>query len=88
MRPVAPRLGLPEVTLAEEQPEYAPITVAGFLDEDGRPGVISRWRLTDEERAQVAAGADLYLSLFTFGQPMQPVHLEVGRPGWAPPEEH
>lgn len=83
MRPVAPRVGLPEVTLAEEQAEYAPVTVAVVTYEDGTQGLMTRWRPTEDERALIAAGADLYLTLLTFGRPMQPIHLKVGRPEWA-----
>lgn len=38
-------------------------------------GLITRWRPTDEERAALANGADIWLEVMTFGQPMQPVRL-------------
>lgn len=87
MRAVAPRVGCPEETLAEEQEQFLPLTVAFVEYEDGTRGTMTRWRLDDAERAQLAAGADLYLTLLTFGSPMQPIQLSVGRPGWAPEEE-
>lgn len=87
MRTVSPKLGLPEITLAEEQKEYIPVRVAVVKYEDGNEGVILRWELGDDDRARIAAGEDLYMGLLTFGKPMQPVSLEVGRPGWAPAEE-
>ena len=37
----------------------------------------TRWQLTDEERAAIAAGADLMLSVLTFRQPLQPVIMGV-----------
>lgn len=40
--------------------------------------IVSRWRFSDEERAQIAAGADLYLFMRTGGRPVQPVSLVVG----------
>lgn len=86
-RPVAPRVGCPEVMLAEEQAEYLTCCVALVEYADGTTGTMTRWRLDDAERAKLAAGEDLYLSLLTFGQPMQPVTLIVGRPDWAPEEE-
>ena len=86
MRSVAPRVGFPETTLAENQLEYVPLTVAHMTYEDGTRGILTRWKFTDEERAAIAAGADLYLGLLTFGQPMQPINIEVGRPVWAPEE--
>jgi len=87
MRPVAPRVGCPEVTMAEDQHEYMPVTVAVVTYEDGDQAVMTRWRLDDDERAKIAAGEDLYLTLLTFGQPMQPITLEVGPPAWARPTE-
>lgn len=44
-------------------------------------GIVSRWRLTDGERAAVARGADLYLFVRTNGRPVQPVSLVVGPEG-------
>ena len=82
MRQVAPRTGAPEITIAEEQAEYQPITVAPYRFTDGSSGLLSRWRLSDDERAAIAAGEDLYLFLLTFGTPMQPVQLTVGPPEW------
>lgn len=85
MRMVAPRTGAPEVTLAEDQLEYRPLTVAAYQHND-RPGkafmLLSRWRLSDEERRRIAAGEDLYLAVCTFGDPMQPVSLQVGPDGY------
>lgn len=40
--------------------------------------VLSRWKLTDEEREAVAKGADVLLSIWTFGQPLQPSRVEIG----------
>jgi len=63
-----------EVVFAKDQPEYNPLPVIRSRD-----GVLlSRWKLTDEERAAIAEGADILLSNWTFNQPLQPVRLEVG----------
>lgn len=81
MRAIAPRIeGCREVTLAEHQLEYAPITVALIQYESGGDGVMTRWRLDDAERARIAAGEDIYLGLLTFGKPMQPISMCVGNP--------
>lgn len=80
MRAVAPRIGALEVTLAEEQHTYLPITAAVLQGPLGVE-VVTRWRLSEEERAAVARGDDLYIRLLTFGQPMQPVAPVIG---WAP----
>ena len=85
-RAVAPRVGCPEETIAEEQHEYMPLTVALVEYNDGATGLMTRWRFSDVERDKIAAGEDLYLSILTFGQAMQPIALIVGRPDWAPEE--
>lgn len=77
MEPVSPVLGEEfaayEVIYAADQPEYIPLPV---LKSDN--GVLlSRWRLTSEERAAIAGGADILLSSWTFNRPLQPVRVEV-----------
>lgn len=84
---VAPRTGADEITLAEEQPEYSPLVAAKYeIQYDaGRPpapGLLTRWRFTEEERARIAAGEDLYLGVLTFGKALQPLMLQVGPEGW------
>lgn len=81
---VAPRTGAPEVTVAEEQEEYKAITMAVYGDnaQAGPRQLLSRWRFTEEERRRIAAGEDLYIALMTFGQPMQPLSVQVGPAGW------
>lgn len=48
MRPVSPDIGFPEVALARDQPEYFELTAAVIPYDDGRVGIVTRWRLTDE----------------------------------------
>lgn len=80
MRAVAPRIGYPEVTLAEEQEEYFALTAAMVPYDDGSIGVCTRWRLTPEERQRVARGEDLCLILLTTDGRPQPVVLSIGDP--------
>jgi hypothetical protein len=77
MRPVAPRIGGEEIMLAEEQTEYRtlPATPVAIGDQ---LGLCTRWTFTPEERAQIAAGEDLFLVILTFGQPLQPLDPRVG----------
>ena len=83
MRSISPRIdGCDEVTVAEEQLEYKALTAAQIRYTDGSRGLMTRWRLTPEEREAIANGADLYLGILTMGKPLQPISLEVGRPGW------
>lgn len=62
-----------EVVYAKDQPEYHPLPVL----RNSAGVVMSRWKLTDEEREAVLAGADLLLSVWTFNQHLQPLRLEV-----------
>ena len=78
MTPVSPVL-VPEFVAAEkvyavDQPQYDPLPVIR-----NRTGVVlSRWKLTDAEREAVANGADVFLSILTFNQPLQPLRIEIG----------
>lgn len=85
---IAPRTGAPEITLAEDQLEYKPLTVAVYGNNAGQGPrtLLSRWRFSDEERERIAAGEDLYVGLTTFGRPMQPIRVQVGPEGWVEPE--
>jgi hypothetical protein len=78
MRPIAPRTGFPEVTIAEEQEEYMPVTVALYQYDDGVRGLLTRWTFTPEERAAVAAGEDVYVQQLNFGTPMTPLIVRCG----------
>jgi hypothetical protein len=80
MRPIAPRIeGADEITIAEEQHEYMTITAAIVHYGDGSTHRVCRWTFTPEERAQIAAGEDIY-----FGTPatvlLTPHWLTVGFP--------
>lgn len=37
--------------------------------------VLTRWRLTEEEKARVLATGDVWLSIMTFGHPLQPSYV-------------
>ncbi len=55
------------------QPQYLPLPA--LVSEDGI--VTTRWALTEQERALINAGADVYLSLWTFGGRYPPTSLWV-----------
>jgi hypothetical protein len=67
-----------EVVLAKDQPQYAPLPIV-WLNTPSQ-AMVSRWRLTDEERAAIADGADIVLQQLTFRNPFQPVNLQVVMP--------
>lgn len=87
MEPVDPCIPvalLPEgtraIVKAKDQAEtYRPLP--SLHTPSGR--VITRWALTDEERAQILRGSDVYLTILTFNQPLQPVMLSVGVSDWS-----
>jgi hypothetical protein len=64
-----------EVVFAKDQPEYLPLP-ALILKGEEKP-VVSRWRLDDEEREKIAAGADILLTQMIFTDLYHPVRLEV-----------
>jgi hypothetical protein len=73
--PVMPGSEAIEVVLGKNQPEYVSLP-AVYLDTEARP-MITRWRLSHEERVAIAAGADIVLTQLTFGNLFQPVHIQV-----------
>lgn len=82
MKTVQPMTGAHEVTMGANQPEYEPLIVAIHYDAELRsPVLVSRWKLSPEERERVAAGEDLYLGVVTFDAALQPVLLAVGPEG-------
>jgi hypothetical protein len=78
-RPIAPRTGAEEITVAEDQPEYSPITVALYRDPAGARHLLTRWTFTAEERAAIAAGEDVYVAQIAHpAAPMTPMWVHVG----------
>ncbi len=65
-----------EVIYAKDQPQYIPLRTLVSSGPEKR--VISRWTLTDEQRKAVAEGADIFLMLLTFGNPLQPIQIALG----------
>lgn len=74
-QPVIAGLEDREVVFAKDQPEYTPLRA--LVSPDNDKGVLTRWTLTDKQREAVADGADIYLELLTFGQPLQPIRIIV-----------
>jgi len=65
-----------EVLYAKDQPQYKPLRCL-VDDSRGDRRVTSRWTLTEEQRKAVAEGADIYLTLLTHGNPLQPIMMAV-----------
>ena len=57
-----------EVTYAKDQKEYLPLPCIRT-----EKALLSRWRLTEEERAHIAEGGDLFIVQLHFGDLLQPI---------------
>ena len=66
--PVLPNCQEFEVVYAADQPEYNPLPAVRT-----EKVLVTRWRLTDDERQWLANGGDLYIAVLHFGQPLQPL---------------
>ena len=62
-----------ETVYAKDQPEYKPLPTI----RNSKGMVLSRWKMSDAEREAVVAGADVFLTCWTFNQPLQPIYMEV-----------
>lgn len=82
MRAIAPRTGAPEFSLATDQLEYKELTAAGYINEEGHRITLTRWTLDEEERQRVLDGEDVYIALLTYGNPMQPIMVQIGEGMW------
>lgn len=60
-----------EVVYGAGQPDYAPLRA--LKAPDGR--IITRWTLSDRQREAVSRGADIFVSMLTFNEPLQPLQL-------------
>jgi hypothetical protein len=82
MLSVEPLTGAKQVTLAVNQEEYEPLTVALYINTDlNSPVLYSRWKLSEEERQALIDGQDIFVGQVTYGQPLQPVSIQVGNGG-------
>jgi hypothetical protein len=77
-----------EYEIAKNQPEYLPVIglpvtlkiidpTNGASKEIPNWAIAVRFRLSEEERAQIAAGLDLVVTQLTFGKPLAPMNLQL-----------
>lgn len=76
VEPVECPEGSRRVVYAKDQPEYIPLPA--IVSPDGV--VLTEWELSAEELHTLFVGGRLRLHVLTFGQPLQPVRLEVVAP--------
>ncbi len=69
--------GSKAVVIAEHQDEYRDLP--SIRTPDGQ--VITRWSLTEAERAAIVRGEDIYVTLLSNG-PINPLFVTVGPVNW------
>lgn len=75
--PVVEELENHEVIYASNQHQYNPLrTLRGATES---VPVLSRWKLSEEQMLALVQGADIYIEMLTFGNPLQPIRVAVGR---------
>lgn len=62
--------------IGKEQPQYLPLPAIRLEGKECE--MLTRWTFTPEERMAIAAGEDLYISVYTFGQTFHPILPTVG----------
>lgn len=84
MKPV--RFDESNTVIGEDQPEYMPLPAlikpysVGYGDDIAvypKGNVVSCWELSDEELQAIIKTRRVYLSVLTFGKPVQPCLLTV-----------
>ena len=74
--PVIPGENFAETIFGAEQPQYLPLP-ALYLPSGT---LITRWELSEEERARVAETGELWVAVETFHQPLQPLRVTGLKP--------
>lgn len=64
------------VRIAEHQPEYQ--TLPAHTTEDGR--VITCFHVTPDQMADMARSGELWVQIYTFGNPLQPLCVHTNNP--------
>lgn len=73
------------VVFAADQPEYQPLPA--FVGGDANRTVVTCWKLSPEELAEVQRTGMIWLMQMTFGQPLQPQLPLVEKPLKSEPVE-
>lgn len=66
------------VVYAEDQPQYRPLPAHRFNDAEGR--IVCCWKFSWRERLYVLFTGQIWHSIFTFNQSLQPQLLTVEKP--------
>lgn len=63
----------PNLPIAAGQFQYEPLPAL----HGANGAVLARWQLTEDERRAIEDGANIELTIFAFGRPLQPHYLVV-----------
>jgi hypothetical protein len=63
------------IIITKDQPEYMPLPA--HVDENGN--VVTCWKLSPDEIEKISKTGELWLSVMTFKQPLQPLFLSVDK---------
>ncbi len=77
--PVIPIVDLKETIVAEHQDEYKNLPVVWCGEKEGQVAV-SRWELSDEEIAKIIETKSIWVYLWTFGKPFNPMMITTTTP--------
>lgn len=66
------------ITFAEDQPEYQPLPALKLQTKQGE--VISCWKLSFKEKIKILFTGKMWLSIYTFNNPLQPILMSVDKP--------
>ncbi len=67
------------VVYGKDQPQYLPLPAQKINNDYGQ--VITCWELTEDEKKKVIETGQIFLSMLTFGAPLQPILLTAEHPG-------
>ena len=80
MKPISPVIpgyvDPAETIFGQDQPEYIPLPA--WRDSNGR--IVTRWNVGFRERLRILLFGDIWLTMLTFNQPLQPVMLDAKCP--------
>lgn len=77
--PVLPGVFIPDhqqVIFAKDQSQYKPLPAVLLTDGE----VITRWSFSWRERLKILFGGSVWLTIYTFNQPLQPIYLDTASP--------
>ncbi len=74
--PVIPDEEHEERIIAKDQPQYLPLPVI----ELGKGIMLARWTLSEEEKRIVVETGNIYITMWTFNNPVMPYRLQVEKP--------